>query len=82
MKSKGLAYLLWFFLGAFSAHRFYLGKIGTGILYLLTGQLFGIGWIIDLFILSGMVDKYNLTHGFIGQNRNNVHQNVVVNVQK
>jgi len=82
MKSKGVAYLLWFFLGIFSAHRFYLGKVGTGILYLLTGQLFGIGWIIDLFILGGMVDKYNLMHGFIGPNGGgmNQNQNVVVNV--
>lgn len=82
MKSKGVAYLLWFFLGIFSAHRFYLGKVGTGILYLVTGQLFGIGWIIDLFILGGMVDKYNLMHGFIGPNSANMNQNqnVVVNV--
>lgn len=82
MKSKGIAYLLWFFLGGFSAHRFYLGKIGSGILYLLTLQLFGIGWIIDLFILGGMVDKYNLMHSFIGPNRSQVNQsqNVVVNV--
>jgi TM2 domain-containing membrane protein YozV len=78
MKSKGVAYLLWFFLGIFSAHRFYLGKIGTGILYLLTGQLFGIGWVIDLFILGGMVDKYNLMHGFIGAGASS--QNVIVNV--
>jgi TM2 domain-containing membrane protein YozV len=62
MKSKGVAYLLWFFLGWLSAHRFYLGKVGSGILYLLTGQLFGIGWIIDLFILGGMVDNYNTQH--------------------
>ena len=82
MKSKGIAYLLWFFLGGLSAHRFYLGQTGMGILYLLTFQLFGIGWIIDLFILGGMVDKYNLMHGFIGPNRGNVNQNqnVVVNV--
>jgi len=60
MKSKAAAYFLWFFLGFFSAHRFYLGKIGSGILYLLTGQLFGIGWIIDLFLINGMVDRYNL----------------------
>jgi len=81
MKSKGVAYLLWFFLGVFSAHRFYLGKIGSGILYLLTGQLFGIGWLIDLFILGGMVDKYNIMHGFYGRGGNvNQAQNVVVNV--
>ncbi|HEX8545620.1 MAG TPA: NINE protein, partial [Cytophagaceae bacterium] len=55
MKSKLAAYLLWFFLGFFSLHRFYIGKVGTGILYLLTGQLFGIGWIVDLFMLGGMV---------------------------
>lgn len=69
MKSKGIAYALWFFLGAFSAHRFYIGKIGTGILYLFTCQLFGIGWIIDLFILSGMVDNWNFRHGYIGRPR-------------
>jgi TM2 domain-containing membrane protein YozV len=59
MKSKSTAYLLWFFLGGFSAHRFYMGKIGSAILYLLTFQLLGIGWIIDAFILGGMVDTYN-----------------------
>ncbi len=60
MKSKAATYLLWFFLGFLSAHRFYLGKWGSGILYLLTGQLFGIGWIIDLFLIGGMVERYNL----------------------
>ncbi len=60
MKSKIATYFLWFFLGFFSAHRFYLGKIGSGILYLLTGQLFGIGWIIDFFLIDGMVERYNL----------------------
>jgi len=60
MKSKPVTYLLWFLFGFFSAHRFYLGKIGTGILYLLTGQLFGIGWIIDLFLIDGWVDRANL----------------------
>ncbi len=60
MKSKAAAYFLWFFLGFFSAHRFYLEKYGTAILYLLTGQLFGIGWLIDLFLINGMVERYNL----------------------
>jgi TM2 domain-containing membrane protein YozV len=59
MKSKIAAFLLWFFWGWLSFHRFYLGKIGSGIIYLITGQLLGIGWIIDLFLLSGMVDNYN-----------------------
>jgi TM2 domain-containing membrane protein YozV len=59
MKSKLLAYILWFFLGFFSMHRFYLGKVGSGILYLITFQLFGVGWLIDALRLGDMVDNYN-----------------------
>ncbi len=59
MKSKLVTFLLWFFLGWLSMHRFYLDKIGSGILYLLTGQLLGIGWIVDLFLIGSMVDNYN-----------------------
>lgn len=59
MKSKTIAYLLWFFLGLFGVHRFYLGKIGSGILWLLTGGLLGFGWFVDLFILGTKVDAYN-----------------------
>jgi TM2 domain-containing membrane protein YozV len=61
MKSKGIAYLLWVvgLFGALGLHRFYLGKIGTGILWLLTGGLFGIGSLIDLFTIGSKVDQYN-----------------------
>jgi hypothetical protein len=59
MKSKTTAYLLWFFLGFWGAHKFYLGKTGMGILYLLTAGLFFVGWIIDLFTLGRQVDQYN-----------------------
>ena len=59
MKSKTVALLLWFFLGWISAHRFYLGKTGNGILYLVTGQLIGFGWVVDLFLIGSMVDNYN-----------------------
>ena len=53
-KSRTTALLLCIFLGTIGIHRFYVGKIGTGILYLLTGGLFGIGWIIDIIkIASG-----------------------------
>jgi TM2 domain-containing membrane protein YozV len=76
-KSKAVAYLLWFFFGAISAHKFYLGKIGIGLLYLFTGQLAGIGWLIDLFILGHQVDVYNALHGRETLQQN---QNVVVNV--
>lgn len=63
MKSKGIAYLLWLLsgLGWLGFHRFYLGKIGTGILWILTGGLFGIGCLFDLFTLGGKVEQYNVT---------------------
>lgn len=50
-KSKLVAILLCFFLGEFGVHRFYEGKVGTGILWMLTLGLFGIGWLVDLIIL-------------------------------
>ena len=59
MKSKTTAYLLWLFLGGLGIHKFYLGKNGMGIVYLLTGGICGIGWLVDLFTLGGQVDAYN-----------------------
>lgn len=61
MKSKGIAYLLWFlsFFGCFGFHRFYLRKYGTGILWFFTGGLLGLGSLIDLFTLGGKVELFN-----------------------
>jgi len=61
MKSKGAAYLLWLisFFGCLGFHRFYLGKIGTGLLFIITGGIFGIGSLIDLFTLGSQVEQYN-----------------------
>lgn len=54
-----LAWILQTFLGPLGIHRFYLGKIGTGLLWLLTGGLFGIGWIYDFCTLNSQVDERN-----------------------
>lgn len=58
-KSKWTAFFLCLFLGFAGAHRFYVGKAGTGILYLLTVGLYGFGWIIDLLLIliGGFRDK-------------------------
>ena len=51
-KSKLVTFILSWFLGFFGIHRFYTGKVWTGILYLLTGGLWGVGVFFDnLFIL-------------------------------
>ncbi len=52
-----VAYLFWFFLGIFSALRFYLGRPGTAILQILTYFiLVGFLWfLIDAFLIPGMV---------------------------
>lgn len=53
-KSKGMAAVLCFFLGGLGIHRFYVGKVGTGLLWLFTFGLFGIGIIVDfIMILCG-----------------------------
>ena len=54
-----LAWLLLGCLGVFGIHRFYQGKWLTGILYLLTGGLFLIGWLYDLLTLNGQLDELN-----------------------
>jgi TM2 domain-containing membrane protein YozV len=53
--SAGVSWLLLLFMGFFGAHRFYLGRVVSGLLMLLTLGGFGIWWFIDLFLVSGMI---------------------------
>jgi hypothetical protein len=50
-KSRLVALLLCFFFGGFGFHKFYLGRVGMGILYLFTLGLCGIGVLVDLLVL-------------------------------
>jgi TM2 domain-containing membrane protein YozV len=60
-RTVGVAYLLWFFLGIFGGHRFYLGRPGTAILQILLNCIvIGIVWVlIDAFLIPGMVRNEN-----------------------
>ena len=54
-----LAWIFLTFLGVFGVHRFYLGKWITGVLYLLTGGLLGLGIIYDFWTLNDQVSLEN-----------------------
>ncbi|MDR1587108.1 MAG: TM2 domain-containing protein [Treponema sp.] len=74
MYSVGIAYFLWLLsgFGALGFHRFYLGKIPTGLLWMCTGGLGMVGAIYDFFTLSGQVREANL--------RRAVHESVNRNI--
>jgi len=54
-----VAWLLLVFLGIFGIHRFYMGKVVTGVIYLCTGGLLGIGYVYDLLTLNEQVEELN-----------------------
>ena len=60
--------LLSIFLGEFGIDRFYLGKVGTGILKLLTLGAFGVWWLIDIILIvaGAMKDKQGLVVKYQG----------------
>lgn len=50
-RSRTIALLLCVFLGILGFHRFYLGRVGTGVLYFFTLGIFGLGWLYDILLL-------------------------------
>lgn len=67
MYREGMGYALWclFFVGLAGVHRLYLGKYGTGVLWLLTAGLFGIGQFVDLFRMKTLVTEANVREGHL-----------------
>jgi len=65
-KKKSVAYALAFvgITGICGLQRFYVGKVGSGLLYLFTIGFLGFGQFIDLFLLPEMVEDYNRKKGF------------------
>lgn len=58
--NKWISLFLCLFLGIFGAHKFYERKYFMGILYFLTFGFFGIGWILDIYILWHKPNPYYL----------------------
>nr|DAM37286.1 MAG TPA: TM2 domain [Caudoviricetes sp.] len=73
-KSKAVALLLCIFFGVIGAHRYYVGKIGTGVLWTFTAGMFGVGWVVDIVTIiaggfydcNGRVLRSRLTDDEIG----------------
>ncbi|MFT5446725.1 MAG: TM2 domain-containing membrane protein YozV [Gammaproteobacteria bacterium] len=56
-----IAWILLTFLGVFGIHRFYMGKILTGVLYLLTGGVFLLGIVYDFWTMNEQINTVNQT---------------------
>lgn len=83
-KYASTAYVLWFFsiFGLLGFHRHYLGKYGTGCLWMFTCGCFGIGAFVDLLTLSNQVNSHNtaLRANSFSQNQNQ-QTNTQINFQ-
>ncbi len=60
MRRRKTAIILCLLLGWIGIHRFYLGRQISGLIYLLTLGLFGVGWLIDLITLlrNGFAESF------------------------
>ena len=58
-----VAWILQTFLGYLGIHRIYMGKWLTGLLYLVTGGLFVVGWVYDFCTLNTQITELNAKRG-------------------
>lgn len=84
-KQASTAYILCAlgFLGIGGIHRFYLNRAGTGLVYLFTYGIFGVGTVVDMFSIQKMVDEENLYKKALHNNGNTYNNNspqVVINL--
>ena len=82
----GVAYILWAFglMGFCGIHRFYSGKVTSGLVYLVTLGFFGVGQFVDLFLIPGMTRERNiyLLHEATIKSLNNGHKVTLVEQEK
>ncbi len=78
-KSAMITFLLCLFFGIFGIHRFYVGKIGTGVLMLMTGGGFGIWALIDLvFIINNKFEDNKGNSLFLTHNPSSLKKAMMV----
>lgn len=58
-KDYNVTWILLVFLGVFGIHRFYLGKVLTGVLWFFTGGFFLMGYLYDLLTLNDQIHAVN-----------------------
>ena len=81
MKDKNIAAILALFMGSIGVHKFYLGRIGAGVLYLLFSLTFipAVLGLIDFFVLA-LMDNEEFNRRYNGANMLQGHGPVVVNM--
>lgn len=82
--NSGNAYILWFLcqFGICGGQRFYTGNVASGLIYVFTFGIFGIGQLLDLVLIPGMVDRRNMyLRGIGGGNATaSVNQSITLNL--